>query len=299
MQRRHEPAGRVDRGDRVAVERRPLALQRAPQEPQDGDRGVEVDDERRVVEEVRVPVAGVQDAQRAIDDLRLVDADRVRDAGVRYHSARGATARITTRMASQRARARRRISQTCRCLRRIPSCCTMIRVMGHAFTIGVEEEFQIVDPGHLGAAIARLRAAGVERPVARRSDQARAAPVDRRGRHEDLRQRRRARATRSAASAASSSQSAERVGLRIAAAGTHPFSKLEGPGHLPRRALREHRRRAAAAGAVAADLRPAHPRRRARSRRARSSCSTRRATSCRTCSRSRPARRSGRDATPA
>ena len=42
--------------------------------------------------------------------------------------------------------------------------------------------------------------------------------------------------------------------------------ELDGSGHLARRALREHRRGAAAAGAVAADLRPARPRRGARSR---------------------------------
>ena len=95
--------------------------------------------------------------------------------------------------------------------------------MDHAFTVGVEEEFQIVDPRHLGAALARLRAARVERAGLRRSGQARDAPVDRRGRHEDLpgvdelaeeiiRNRR------------DLADAAERVGLRIAAAGTHPFS---------------------------------------------------------------------------
>ena len=60
------------------------------------------------------------------------------------------------------------------------------------------------------------------------------------------------------------SQSAESVGLRIAAAGTHPFSNWKDQIALPRRTLREHRRGAAAAGAIAADLRAAHPRRGAR-----------------------------------
>ena len=45
---------------------------------------------------------------------------------------------------------------------------------------------------------------------------------------------------------------------------------LEGPGPLAGRALRQHRRRAPAAGAVAADLRLARPRRGARSARRRS-----------------------------
>ena len=58
-------------------------------------------------------------------------------------------------------------------------------------------------PGDVGAAVARLGAAGRRAPRARRSDQARAPPVDRRGRHQDLRRRHRARATRSSASAAS------------------------------------------------------------------------------------------------
>ena len=49
----------------------------------------------------------------------------------------------------------------------------------------------------------------------------------------------------------------------VAAAGTHPFSNWDGPDHLARRPLRQHRRGAATARAVAADLRPARPRRRA------------------------------------
>jgi hypothetical protein len=55
-------------------------LQRAPQKASDRDERVEVDDERRVIEDVGVPVAGLQNAQRAIDDLRFVDADGVRHA---------------------------------------------------------------------------------------------------------------------------------------------------------------------------------------------------------------------------
>ena len=61
-------------------------------------------------------------------------------------------------------------------------------------------------------------------PVARRSDQARAAPVDRRGRHQDLRRRRPSSSDEVCHIRRELSQSAERVGLRIAAAGTHPFS---------------------------------------------------------------------------
>ena len=96
--------------------------------------------------------------------------------------------------------------------------------MAHAFTIGVEEEFQIVDPETWRAAVARLGAADRQRPVARRSDQARAPPVDRRGRHAGSARTSPSSRTRSAASAASCPQSAESVGLHIAAAGTHPFS---------------------------------------------------------------------------
>ena len=64
----------------------------------------------------------------------------------------------------------------------------------------------------------RLQLAG-----ARRADQARAAPVDRRGRHEDLRERAELR-EEIFRIRRELTDGAERVGLRVAAAGTHPFS---------------------------------------------------------------------------
>ena len=116
----------------------------------------------------------------------------------------------------------------------------------------------------LGAALARHRAAGLRCADARRADQAGDAPVDRRGRHQDL--RRRQRASRRdlphppRAGRCSRTGRAGRRGRRHAS-----VLGLEGSGPLPGRPLREHRRGAAAAGAFAADLRPARPRRRARS----------------------------------
>ena len=75
---------------------------------------------------------------------------------------------------------------------------------GFTFTIGIEEEFQIVDPEtcELRSHVAELLESGA--PDARRADQARDAPVHRRGRHEDLRRTSPRCATRSTASAASS-----------------------------------------------------------------------------------------------
>ena len=133
----------------------------------------------------------------------------------------------------------------------------------HRFTLGVEEEFQIVDPRDLGAPFARHRAARDVGAGARRSDQARAASVDRRGRHADLCRRRRApRRDLPHPPRAGAGGRARRARRRR---GRHPpVLALEGPGPLPRRPLRQHRRGAAAAGAVAAHLRPPRPRRRAR-----------------------------------
>ena len=76
--------------------------------------------------------------------------------------------------------------------RHVAGCGIASSGMSHAFTIGVEEEFQIVDPEtwELRSHVTELLAAA--RPRARRSDQARAAPVDRRGRHAHLRERHRA-----------------------------------------------------------------------------------------------------------
>jgi carboxylate-amine ligase len=97
------------------------------------------------------------------------------------------------------------------------------RVMGHAFTIGVEEEFQIVDPdtGELRSHVSELLTASAPAlgdQIKRELHQsivevgtkicANVTELE----HEVRRIRREL------------SQSAESVGLRIAAAGTHPFS---------------------------------------------------------------------------
>ena len=97
--------------------------------------------------------------------------------------------------------------------------------MAHRFTIGVEEEFQIVDP-ETWELRSHVSAAAVGRGFARlrRSDQARDAPVDRRDRHEDLRKRERTAAGDPSAPAANWSPRPRARGLHVAAAGTHPFS---------------------------------------------------------------------------
>ena len=138
------------------------------------------------------------------------------------------------------------------------------RAMAHRFTVGVEEEFQIVDPQtwELRSHVSELLASSAPAlgdQIKREMHQSivevgtkicrNVAEL----RDEIIRIRR---------------ELAERRRARRAAhrRRRHPsVLELEGPGHLARRALREHRRRAAAAGALAADLRPARPRRRARS----------------------------------
>ena len=118
---------------------------------------------------------------------------------------------------------------------------------------------------HLGAALARLRAARVERAGASAiRSSARCT----------------SRSSRSAPRSAPTSSELDdeiiriRRELRRRGRARRPAHRrrrhasvleLDGSGHLARRALREHRRGAAAAGALAADLRPARPRRRARS----------------------------------
>ena len=94
----------------------------------------------------------------------------------------------------------------------------------HRFTLGVEEEFQIVDPQTWELRSHVTRAARDVGPGARRSDQAGAAPVDRRGRHAHLRGRRGAARRDLPHPRTSWCSAAERAGLAVAAAGTHPFS---------------------------------------------------------------------------
>src|SRR3954470_20985204 len=102
--------------------------------------------------------------------------------------------------------------------------CTMIADMAHAFTIGVEEEFQIVDPDtfELRSHVSELLTAG----AATLGDQIK------RELHQSIVEV----GTRICGNVAELeeqvchirrelSQSAESVGLRIAAAGTHPFSR--------------------------------------------------------------------------
>ena len=136
--------------------------------------------------------------------------------------------------------------------------------MEHAFTVGVEEEFQIVDPetwelrSHVSELLASSAPAFGDQ-VKREMHQSIVevgtkicANVERagRGNHPQPPRSRRRRGAR---------RPAHRRRRHAS------VLELDGPGHLAGRALREHRRGAAAAGAVAADLRPARPRRRARS----------------------------------
>ncbi len=118
---------------------------------------------------------------------------------------------------------------------------------------------------HLGTAVARLGAAGLRQPVARRPDEARDAPVDRRSRHDDLRGR-----PPAAARDAADADRAVRRGRprRPGGRGRRHASVLDvdRSGDLAGRTLPAHRRGTAAAGAVAAHLRPARPRRDARPR---------------------------------
>ena len=133
----------------------------------------------------------------------------------------------------------------------------------HRFTLGVEEEFQIVDPqtwelrSHVSELLAtsvpvlgdqikrELHQSIVEVGTRICADVSELRDEIFRIRHELV-------------------QAAERAGLAVAAAGTHPVLALEGPGPLPRCPLRQHRRGAPAAGAIAAHLRSPRPRRRSR-----------------------------------
>ena len=95
-----------------------------------------------------------------------------------------------------------------------------------------------------------------------RPDQARDAPVDRRGRHQDLRRRQRA----ARGDLPQPPRAGERRRARRAGRGRRRHASvlaLGRPDHLARRPLRQHRRGTAAAGAVASDFRPARARRRA------------------------------------
>ena len=115
--------------------------------------------------------------------------------------------------------------------------------------------------GERRAALARLPAPGVQRPRPGGADQARAPPVDRRSRHEDLPERAGA-AGRDLPDPAGAHRR-RRTGRAGRGGGRHPsVLALERSDPVPRRALRQHRRRAAAARAVAAHLRPARARRR-------------------------------------
>ena len=138
--------------------------------------------------------------------------------------------------------------------------------MSHRFTVGVEEEFQIVDPEtwELRSHVSELLASGAPtlgEQIKREMHQS-IVEVGTKicGDVDELRDEI-FRIRRELAGAA------ERVGLARRRRRHASVLELEGSGHLARRALREHRRGAAAAGALAADLRPARARRRAGSHR--------------------------------
>ena len=119
-----------------------------------------------------VPVAGMQDAERTVDDLRLVDADRVRHAGGQEPQPRRRRP-PGRRERGPRVRRRARLTVRNADLRMIHPAqpCTMIRSMAHAFTVGVEEEFQIVDPEtwELRSHVSELLASSARRSAIRSS----------------------------------------------------------------------------------------------------------------------------------
>src|SRR6187431_2944641 len=99
---------------------------------------------------------------------------------VRYqHRAASATARITTRMAKSTARKEEGLLSADI---QVPAKDTIVLHYDrcHGARVHDRRRGRIPDrrSGHVGAAVARLGAADLERPRARRSDQARAAPVD-------------------------------------------------------------------------------------------------------------------------
>jgi carboxylate-amine ligase len=181
---------------------------------------MEIDDECWVVEEMRIPVACPQDPHRTVEDLRLVDTDGMRHAGAevpepcrRCNGKYQHQPRQIGDSATRRGDGRRHAGRTVRYHPR----------MAHAFTIGVEEEFQIVDPDtwELRSHVSELLTASASSlgdQIKRELHQsivevgtricADVTELD----HEIVRLRREL------------SRNAERVGLRIAAAGTHPFS---------------------------------------------------------------------------
>ena len=135
--------------------------------------------------------------------------------------------------------------------------------MDHAFTVGVEEEFQIVDPttwelrSHVSELLASSAPAFGDH-IKREMHQS-IVEVGTKicGSIEEL-------AGEIIRTRRDLADAAERVGLRIAAAGTHPFSNWMDQVISPGERYETHRRGAAAAGALAADLRPARARRGAR-----------------------------------
>src|SRR4026208_274168 len=110
--------------------------------------------------------------------------------------------------------------------------------MSHRFTIGVEEEFQIVDPNtwELRSHVSELLAAGsalgdqMKREMHQSIVELGTNICEDTGqlRHEVLK----IRSERCAA--------ADRAGLAVAAAGTHPFSSWPAPGGSPRGPPREN-----------------------------------------------------------
>ena len=133
--------------------------------------------------------------------------------------------------------------------------------MSHRFTVGVEEEFQIVDPNtwELRSHVSELLASGAPTLGEHIKREMHQSIVEvgtsicgdiAELRDEIFRIRARARQR-------GRTRRPGRRGRRHAS-----VLALEGSGHLAGRPLRQHRRGDAAAGAVAADLRPARPRRR-------------------------------------
>ena len=174
-----------------------------------------------------------------------------------------------------------------------------VRARATDFTIGVEEEFAILDPQTLDMVpgFERFAAAHPERAAGRVGGR-RADPLRGRDPHGPLRDVRRGGRGDGPSGGSSCSAVADDLGVRLAAAGSHPFARLAGSGGDRHAALSPGRVDAPLRGLAqqhVRDPRPhRHPRRRPGDRRQLAPC----ARCSPSCSRSRPARPGARIATP-
>ena len=115
--------------------------------------------------------------------------------------------------------------------------------MKPSFTLGIEEEYQTIDPGHVRSALAHQHRDHREgQAAAEREGQGRDAPVGGRGRHRRLPQRSRKRAPTSSTCGAQMIALAEENGLLLVRRRHASVRRLARAGHLSRRALPAGRR---------------------------------------------------------